>query len=187
MKKFKILSLISSFVALTLSAGCCKKCTTQICTNPIEPKALTLSADVEKAYSSFSSFKAVFDYIKKTDLTKLPDGKYDIDGDNAFVKVFDCKKRQQKDAFLEAHKDYIDLQYMIKGTETMGLKSTKDCKTVKDAYSKEEDIMFFSDSYDKFATIKTGEFIILFPSDAHAPDIGMAPTRKAVFKIKVSK
>lgn len=186
MKILKTLSIVCAISVIFLS-GCAKDCCSNCTLSKVEPKALKLSVEVEKQYSVNKNFKTAFDYLKKTDLTKVVDGKYSIDGDNVFVIISDSKKRQQKDAFLEAHKNYIDLQYIIKGKETIGLKSTAECKSVKDAYSQKSDIMFFNDSYNKFVNLSDGEFIILCPKDAHAPCIGDGIVRKAVFKIKVCK
>ena len=184
MKSLKILSIIS---AIAMLSGCCRDCGSECPAQNIEPKALKLSVDVEKLYSANKNFKTVFDYIKKTDLTKLADGKYNIDGDNVFVIVADSKKRPQSKALLEAHKKYIDLQYVIKGEDSMGIKNTSECKTVKEAYSQENDFVLFTDAYNKFVNLKTGEFVILCPKDAHAPCIGEGIVRKAVFKIRVCK
>lgn len=184
MKILKITSFVLVATLIMLS-GCRKDCCSNCPTKNTQPQVLILSADVEKTYSTNKNFKIAFDYIKKTDLTKIADGNYNIDGDNVFVIISDNKKRTQNNAFLESHKRYIDLQYIIKGEERMGLKNTADCKTIKDPYSQKKDIMFFSDSYDKFVNLKANEFIILCPKDAHAPCIGEGIVRKAVFKIKV--
>ncbi len=41
-------------------------------------------------------FKVVFDYIKTHDLSSMPVGRIDIDGDNAYLKIEDAKGRKPR-------------------------------------------------------------------------------------------
>ena len=43
-------------------------------------------------------FKVVFDYIKTHDLSSMPVGRIDIDGDNAYLKIEDAKGRKTEEA-----------------------------------------------------------------------------------------
>ena len=55
-------------------------------------------------------FKVVFDYIKTHDLSSMPVGRIDIDGDNAYLKIEDAKGRKTEEAVYERHDKYIDIQ-----------------------------------------------------------------------------
>ena len=55
-------------------------------------------------------FKMVFDYIKTHDLSSMPAGRIDIDGDNAYLKIEDAKGRRVEEAVYERHDKYIDIQ-----------------------------------------------------------------------------
>ena len=52
-------------------------------------------------------FKVVFDYIKTHDLSSMPVGRIDIDGDNAYLKIEDAKGRKTEEAVYERHDKYI--------------------------------------------------------------------------------
>ena len=57
------------------------------------------------------------DFLLKTDLSTLPDGKTVIDGDHVFVNVMEADLREAEGATFEYHKKYADLQINITGGE----------------------------------------------------------------------
>lgn len=124
-------------------------------------------------------------YIREKGAANLPREKVFIDGDSLiFNGLVDAPLKQKNEAFLEAHKKYIDLQIIVEGTESFGIKNIRDCKNVKLPYNPEKDIEFFSDNYSEIATLKSGQIILLPPESAHAPQIGEGSVLKGVFKIK---
>src|SRR5687768_1995819 len=68
-------------------------------------------------------FKQAFDFIARTDLKSLPLGKHEIDGDNLFVILMEYETKDASDCIMENHKKYIDIQYMLRGEELMGIKT----------------------------------------------------------------
>ena len=61
-----------------------------------------------------------FDYIRSTDLKNLQQGKYEIEGKNIFAMISEYQTKPESEGKLEAHKKYIDVQYVISGEERMG-------------------------------------------------------------------
>ena len=59
-------------------------------------------------------FQTVFDFIDNNDVAALPCGRHDIDGDNIFVMVQEMDLREIKDARLELHRKYIDIQLLLR-------------------------------------------------------------------------
>ncbi|VBB45176.1 conserved hypothetical protein [uncultured Paludibacter sp.] len=143
---------------------------------------LTESACIESLHPQF---KMLFDYLKENDLLKTPLGRIELDGDNLFINNVDSQLYPAEERALEAHKDYLDIQIPLDVPETIGIKPTADCKTIKTPYNKEKDILFFNDKPTNFIQIHPGEFIVLYPEDAHAPLIGEGNIRKLVVKIKI--
>ena len=129
-----------------------------------------------------SDFKLVFDYIKNNNLLEMSCGKHEIRGSEVFVNLqeYDTKYEQK----LEAHKKYIDIQIVVKGSEYIGYADIGKT-SIKEEYNAEKDVMFLSGSIDKFkADDKT--FVIFYPQDAHMPALCIdkpGHVRKAVFKI----
>jgi len=125
-------------------------------------------------------------YLEKTDLSEIQNGKYDIEGEDIFAIVQDYNTKPRTEGKFEAHRKYIDIQYMINGTEKMGYTYVHKLKSVTE-YDEEKDIIFFEGDGD-FVTVKEGFFTIFAPEDAHMPGIESKTSeyvKKAVVKIKV--
>jgi YhcH/YjgK/YiaL family protein len=130
--------------------------------------------------------KRSFDYIKQTDLKKLQPGRYDIEGDNIFALISDYQTKLESEGKLEAHKKYIDVQYVIEGEELMGYAPLGNQQTLE-AYKEENDIIFYKGE-KVFIKVTEGMFAIFTPEDVHMPGIQVAkkaPVKKLVIKVKV--
>jgi len=135
----------------------------------------------ETYYNISENLKKGFEWIKNNDLKNMPDGKYQLDDVNyANIQTYDTKDN----APYEAHRDYIDIQYMINGEEISGVADYTNCST-KEKYDKEKDIEFLNCNIkEEFHKIKEGEFFVFFPHDAHKPAIKV-DTNKKVKKVIV--
>ena len=108
-----------------------------------------------------------------------------FDGDSLFCIISKGPGRSRAEAKLEAHRKYIDIQYVIAGTDEMGLKPITACKLTDTGYDAEKDIEFFKDQPDSWKPVPAGSFVIFFPQDAHAPLVSSGEIHKAVLKIAV--
>lgn len=142
--------------------------------------------NTERAEALHPLFKRVFDYIKSHDLSKMPAGKIDIDGENAWISISDVEGRDAEDAKIETHNEYIDIQMPMVGSETFGWQSrellTEECNG---GYDAKNDITFYDDKTFFYFTLKPGNFGIFFAEDGHAPCIGRGMIKKVVAKVKV--
>jgi YhcH/YjgK/YiaL family protein len=130
--------------------------------------------------------KRSFDYIKQTDLKKLQPGRYDIDGDNIFAMISEYQTKTESEGKLEAHKKYIDVQYVIEGEELMGYAPLGNQQTLE-AYKEENDIIFYKGE-KVFIKVTEGMFAIFAPEDVHMPGIQSEKkslVKKLVIKVKV--
>ncbi len=130
-------------------------------------------------------FARAFQWLQSTDLASLPLGKHSLDGDRLFVIVARDEGRGQAGARLEAHRRYIDIQYIVSGDEAMGWRPTEECRSVTEPYASERDIAFFGDAPESWFAVPAGSFTIFYPSDAHAPLAGLGLLQKAVVKVAV--
>lgn len=131
-------------------------------------------------------FKAAFDFIRRTDLATLPIGKTPIIGDALFVNANDYATKPLAGAELEAHRRYIDLQLITRGQELIGWAPLANNLTCVSPYDTKKDIAFYTGK-SPYLPLVPGQFVIFFPSDAHAPGCTAgAPesVRKIVFKIQ---
>lgn len=130
-------------------------------------------------------FERAFAFLRRADLAQLPEGRHEIDGDRLFCLISKGPGRSRDEAPLEAHRKYIDIQYIIAGTDDMGWKPTSACRISSVAYDAEKDIEFFKDAPDAWTVVPAGSFAMFFPRDAHAPLVGTGTIHKAVLKIAV--
>ncbi len=138
----------------------------------------------EKYYALHPRFQEAFEFIKGQG-HKLSPGKYIIDGEELFVSVVKGPLKQKSNAWLEAHNEYIDIQLLLSGSESYGWKSRTTCQKIKTAYDIEKDILFFQDTPSSYFELCSGEFVVFFPEDAHAPMIGEGEVVKAIIKVRV--
>jgi YhcH/YjgK/YiaL family protein len=127
------------------------------------------------------------EYLKTTDFSAMPDGRYDIRGDEiyAVVQRYETKPREQ--GRWEAHRKYIDIQFLAEGCELIGVVDAEKL-TIAEEYDAESDIMFFADAAGDLIKLTGSKFVLLFPQDAHMPGIASgtpSDVTKAVVKILV--
>jgi YhcH/YjgK/YiaL family protein len=125
--------------------------------------------------------------LKTADLKNLPLGKQELEGEHLFVSVAEYYGKQKPDALYESHKKYIDIQYIIKGEEIMGL-TTLDKVTLKEPYNEEKDIAFYDYDGGEYIKATPGNFFLFFPEDVHRPSITTGDSvlvKKIVVKLRV--
>ena len=130
--------------------------------------------------------KKAFAYLKQTDFSKLENGKHIIEEDNLFAIVQEYETKNDADSKLEAHKKYIDVQYVISGEELIGVKPLINQTPCKD-YDAENDYALYDDSCS-FIKVAPTQFAVLFPQDLHKPGIKInspAKVKKVVMKVRV--
>lgn len=122
-------------------------------------------------------------FLAETDFSALPDGRAEIDGDNVFANVMTVDTKPMNDT-PEAHRKYIDIQYLISGREHIDV-GPLEAMTEEVKANPQGDIWFYHGPMDR-VTIGDGRFAVLFPGDAHAPGIAAEKpetVRKVVVKV----
>ena len=125
-------------------------------------------------------------FLAETDLASLAPGRHELDGKRLFALVSDYTPKPPAEGRWEAHRRYLDLQYVVSGVERMGV-ALIDRLTAGD-YDADRDLLWLSGTGD-FLTFGAGQFMILWPGDAHMPGIDAGvpgPVRKVVVKIAVA-
>ncbi|WP_346238072.1 YhcH/YjgK/YiaL family protein [Niabella insulamsoli] len=131
-------------------------------------------------------FAKAFDYVSNMDLTALEPGTYEIaDGLKAIVSDKPGKQRAEALEKFECHRQHIDIQICILGVEEIGWKPISKCVSDKGGYDEAKDVQFFDDQPDTYFSLASGQFVILFPEDVHAPMIGGDDIKKMVIKVKI--
>jgi len=126
------------------------------------------------------------DYLAARDFAKIADGRHAIDGDHLFALVQRYTSKPLAEGRWEAHRKYIDLQYVVSGTEQIGYVSID--QLAAEPHDEERDLAWLSGTAGQWITVPAGHFMLLWPGDAHMPQIATgAPSEilKVVVKIEV--
>jgi YhcH/YjgK/YiaL family protein len=155
---------------------------------------ITPDASINKKEFVISYFKnkqrweKAFEFLKTNDLSKLELKRYDIDGNNLYATVSEYLSKNEETTRFEAHRKYIDIQYVISGKEIMNIAPLTTTKEMVTLYDETKDIEFLTvEKINKYAATPAN-FFIFFPSDAHRPGLkdGVnSNVRKIVIKVKV--
>ena len=124
-----------------------------------------------------------FDFLRTTDLNAIPSGKHDIDGDTIFALVQEYQTKPLSECKLESHKKFIDIQYMIRGEEMMGVTTQNNQKIIE--VNEEKDYTFY-ECTTSLVRVSKGLFTIFFPADLHQPCVqteSAAEVKKVVIKV----
>ena len=131
------------------------------------------------------------DYLRQIQDKDVPDGKVQIDGTNVYAIVQSYASAPVVDTLkFEAHRKYIDVQYVVSGKELLGwapvgaMKTTVPYTDIKDAQ-----YGVVSPGEVTFVRYGAGQAIVLYPTDAHAPGLADSvsqPVKKIVVKIAVN-
>ncbi|WP_068472372.1 YhcH/YjgK/YiaL family protein [Saccharicrinis aurantiacus] len=130
--------------------------------------------------------KKAFEFLEEIDFETIEPGKYNVEGDEIFAIVSEYNTKKKEDARPEAHERYLDIQYIVKGSEYMGYAPLED-QDVSTPYDTEKDLVFYKADVD-YIKVSEGMFAVFFPTDIHAPGAEIEksePVKKVVVKVLV--
>lgn len=111
-----------------------------------------------------------------------------IDGDKLFINFPAYETHSKKDGMTEAHRQYVDVMYMVEGSETIYVKDVNALKKVTKEYDPAIEALLADVDDDATAVrLEAGSFIVLFPEDAHAPACDPVEGRKTKVKKLIGK
>lgn len=101
------------------------------------------------------------------------------------------QKYESKDPMVarhEAHKNYVDIQYVVEGKEAIEI-AAADAMEVDEPYDPDRDVVFFKQPEVAANFVLTdGGYAILYPQDSHKPGeaVGAPSTvKKIVGKVRI--
>jgi biofilm protein TabA len=137
-------------------------------------------------YASDRKLARALDWLAAADLAKLQPGRVEIDGVELFALAQAYQTRLRENCRFEAHRKYIDVQYVAEGTEQMAYAHLSALKNTV-PYDAEKDIEWL-DGEGSFIVVPAGAFAVFFPEDAHIPGVAIgkpSAVRKVVVKVRV--
>jgi biofilm protein TabA len=155
---------------------------------------VTPDASINRKEFATSYFKnrerwdKAFTFLRTADLKNLEVKRHDIDGDNLFALVSEYMTKNEADAKFEAHKKYVDIQYVISGTEQMSLTPGSKKGEVLTPYDESKDLEFMTVSETTSRIATPEKFFLFFPSDLHRPSVKVdenSQVKKVVVKVRI--
>lgn len=129
-------------------------------------------------------------YLQKTDFTDLPAGRYEDPATGYVVQVLDLYTQQKQELRPEVHRKNIDVQFLVSGTELIGVAADKGNNLVHQELLAQRDIIFYQDVDDEsWLTMQPGNFAVFYPQDVHRPaciNQTACDIRKVVVKIPIT-
>jgi YhcH/YjgK/YiaL family protein len=137
-------------------------------------------------YPTLLPMADAFRFLGRADLQKLETGRHDIRGNDMYALVQRGESRPIESAEFEAHRLYLDIQYLISGEEYIAVTSQQGL-TVSKPYDESKDIEFYLKpaKYQKIV-MHPGRFVVFYPQDAHLPNCypnRPGPLHKVVVKV----
>lgn len=132
------------------------------------------------------AFSQAMKYLYEHRDGQMEADRVELSGDVYIMRNAYATKEETECGF-EAHRDFIDVQYMASGSECISW-APKESLTEK-AYLEQKDFYQLEGDGTKIE-LKAGQFMIFFPDDGHMPGVKCgesAPVIKLVAKIRVGK
>ncbi|MGD9715277.1 MAG: YhcH/YjgK/YiaL family protein [Thermomicrobiales bacterium] len=140
---------------------------------------VALTANLEKA----------IDFLIEHGGEEFPIGRQVIDGDSVYAEVQAYETVDDSEWRFEGHRSYLDIQYVVEGSEIIGWASIDDVE-VTTPYVEAGDYWLGVAPAEKVTGVRlhAGQLAVLYPEDAHAPrraDGAVSPVRKLVVKVAI--
>ncbi len=130
---------------------------------------------------------SAFEYLRTENLAGLSGGKHAIQGEDLFALVNLYETKPPAACAWEAHRKYIDVQYMVEGGECMGWAPLVDL-TITKPYDDSSDCLFLS-GQGTMLQVNPGMFAVFAPNDGHMPCVMIdgqpGKVRKIGVKVRV--
>ena len=90
----------------------------------------------------------LFEFIESHDILSMPLGIHEIEGKDLFINNCAPDLFTRDNAPIEVHRDYIDVQVVLEGVETMGWKPLEEIQSWRGEYIEEKDVRFSDERCD---------------------------------------
>jgi YhcH/YjgK/YiaL family protein len=134
--------------------------------------------------------RKAIEFLQENAGKDLPDGRVAVDGEQVFALFQSYQTLPPSQAVFEAHRKYLDVQYVAAGEEVIGWVALE--KLVDPTpYDPAKDVLFGKVPLEGMIPVRlsAGQLAVLYPSDAHAPRLAAGePTavRKIVVKVALA-
>ncbi len=137
-------------------------------------------------YTQNEDLKAAFTYLKSLNKFPKEEGKVEICGERIFANIAKYQTKDKTECKIEAHRNYIDIQVLFSGRENIAWHPVSEL-VENIPYNEESDVGFYTPPKHMAGqgTLSKGTFMLLFPDDAHMPQIAVDDIPETVEKIVI--
>ncbi len=118
---------------------------------------------------------------------EIPAGRIYLSDDGlTYANVDEYTTKLHESCRLEAHRKYVDIQIMLDGVEELDYSDVEGLE-ISEAYDAARDIMFFAPTEKVLnkVVLSAGKFVLLYPHEAHQPQMAYKNSPEAVKKVVV--
>lgn len=136
------------------------------------------------------AFKTALNFLESNDFENMPAGEVELDGRKIYAIIMDKETDVIENRAPEVHEKYIDIQFVVKGTEKIGFARREARFVVKSDLLAEKDLLLYEHftENESFVVLTPGDFAVFYPQDVHRPlcvHEEKQTVRKVVVKIAV--
>lgn len=127
-----------------------------------------------------------FRFLNEVNFEEYSTGKHEVSDDLFFV-VSEFESKEEEDGFWEAHRNYLDFHYILKGNEKIAVDHI-DNQVIKNNYDEEKDFIEFDGPIESSLLMKPGDVMVCFPEDSHMTGLYSTEkqqVRKIILKLKI--
>jgi biofilm protein TabA len=136
-------------------------------------------------FSVHPRFETAFQFLKTCNFNELQPGIHEIDARKIFAIVSDGDIVPPEVVKMEVHRKYIDIQYVVSGTDKIGYRYLNECKNRTTKFDVENDYELYADEPEIYLYLTENKFVVFFPEDAHAPLLHKGNLKKIVIKVEI--
>lgn len=138
-------------------------------------------------YNLSKRIEEALNIITSLNFESLECGKYVVNEDFYYLVQKYETKSPDKGRY-EAHKKYVDIQYIVEGEEQIHV-SDSTLMEEDEPYNVETDVIFLKEpKHTLTIVLTTGKYTIFYPEDAHKPGLyasGCTTVKKILGKVRI--
>jgi biofilm protein TabA len=145
--------------------------------------------DFKRYCSKNDRMQRAFKFLQETNLENLEVGKHLIDGENIFALVQSYTTKEPSLCRFESHERYIDIQFIVSGTEKMSWTPIDKLILAENDLEKSDKALYKDSSMGNEFIINEGQFVVFYPEDGHKACIKVEEqclVKKIVLKVSLA-
>lgn len=142
---------------------------------------------IERQAEMTGALRKAVDFLRARAIQDLADGRFELEGDRVFALVQRYKTAAFAEPKFEAHRKYLDVQYIVTGEESIGW-APSELISITEPYDADKDICFGTVRAGHWTSLclPAGGLALFWPEDGHAPKLARgvpSSVMKVVVKI----